>query len=1109
MAATTVISLSAVVPSASADEISGTVARVPANQLSQGAKHPVIVVLRNQHKDVPANSANMSRRTSLVRSEQQSLIAQAKQAGATKVHQFTAVNGFSATVTDAERDYLEQDPGVAAVVPDRAIRPARQEKTEPVTPKSAASAKAATAIGSGVCPADPTAPLLEPEALAVTNTAFSDASKPQAQNLATGKGVKVAFLADTIDPDNPEFIRADGSKVITDFQDFTPEGIGAPGSSREAFGDAASIAAQGRQTYDLSEAVSPLAPLPKGCTIRFRGVAPDASLLALKVGDARGVFATSAVVQGIDYAIKSPVDVINESFGGLPVPDDNTDPISLANDAAVAAGITVVASSGDGGEGNTVVSPSSDPLVISAAASTTLRLDAQSAFGPMPGWNGSWHNNNVASVGSSGVTENGRVADLMAPGDSGWAPCTPDPTRFFGCLNVQGKPSPVIQFGGTSQSAPLVAGGAALVIEAYAQTHNGARPSPALVKQILTSTATDEDHPSQMQGTGLLNTYAAVRAAQSVHDDKGSPAPQGNQLLVKATQLSATGQPGTATTLALPVTNLGGVAQTVTAQQRTLSAPDTDMRGAVALDATASGPTWVDGFGATRRYVAKTFTVPAGADRLDTSINYTLDSGFVVRLALLDPSGAIAGWSFPAALSGFAHIDVHDPAAGTWTAMMYASQSPAGYKDDVGFEFSTSHFVTSGKVSPASLTLAPGQSGTFQVTADTPAQAGDSSAAVVLDSANGPQVAVPLTLRSLVPLQNGRGSFSGVLTGGRGAALAQGNTFRFDVPAGQKDVGVSLSLRGDPDETVFGYLISPDGQILGKSTNVTADASGNPTGFADSLQTFHRDPAPGRWRFVAFFLDPLSGTTTQQPFSGQVTLNTVDISATGLPNSGSTTLPAGVPTTVTLSVHNTGVGVGSYSVDARTTGAEDLPLTAQSPATNLPLNPSVLTSYLVPPETTQLTGKVTGTIPATADLVQIEGGAEVLGRPDAGNVALASLSAPEVTPGQWLVAADATGPFTTPAAGTATLGLVAHTQAFDPSVTSSTGDPWLAAVSTAPAAVSPLSLNAGSTGTITVTITPSAPKGTVVSGRLYVHELNPVAGTGNELIALPYTYTVG
>src|SRR5206468_905968 len=105
-------------------------------------------------------------------------------------------------------------------------------------------------------------------------------------------------------------------------------------------------------------------------------------------------------------------------------------------------------------------------------------------------------------------------------------------------------PASIQQFGGTSQSAPLTAGAAALVIQAYKDTHHGARPSPDLVKRLLTSTATDLGHPASEQGAGEVDALAAVRAARSWQDANGAPGVQGTALVVDRTQLSVVGRPG-------------------------------------------------------------------------------------------------------------------------------------------------------------------------------------------------------------------------------------------------------------------------------------------------------------------------------------------------------------------------------------------------------------------------------------------------------------------------------------------------------------------------------------------------------------------------------------
>src|SRR5205823_4940017 len=106
---------------------------------------------------------------------------------------------------------------------------------------------------------------LDPEALWLTHTAFTNPATPQAQTIVTGTGVTVAFLADGLDIHNPDFIRPDGTSVFSDYQDFSGDGPDAPTGGAEAFGDASSIAAQGNQTYNVNDFVNAAHRRPVAC----------------------------------------------------------------------------------------------------------------------------------------------------------------------------------------------------------------------------------------------------------------------------------------------------------------------------------------------------------------------------------------------------------------------------------------------------------------------------------------------------------------------------------------------------------------------------------------------------------------------------------------------------------------------------------------------------------------------------------------------------------------------------------------------------------------------------------------------------------------------------
>jgi hypothetical protein len=105
--------------------------------------------------------------------------------------------------------------------------------------------------------------------------------------------------------------------------------------------------------------------------------------------------------------------------------------------------------------------------------------------------------------------------------------------------------------------------------------------------------------------------------------------------------------------------------------------------------------------------------------------------------------------------------------------------------------------------------------------------------------------------------------------------------------------------------------------------------------------------------------------------------------------------------------------------------------------------------------------------------------------------------------------ADPIGPFDAPSPGSVDFAAVVHTQSFNPDVTSSTGDYWLGGVRDQPPAFHPVTVDPGDDGTITVTLTPTAPKGTVVTGWLYVDDTTLSNNAGDELTYLPYSYTVG
>ncbi|HVT70065.1 MAG TPA: S8 family serine peptidase [Trebonia sp.] len=832
------------------------------------------------------------------------------------------------------------------------------------------------------------------------------------------------------------------------------------------------------------------------------------------------------------------MNVLNESFGGNPLPDTTQDVIKMFDDAAVRAGVVVSVSSGDAGTANTIDSPASDPAVISAGATTQFQALAQANIGGTRYFaTRGWLSDNISSFSSSGFDEEGGTVDLVAPGDLSWASCDPDAARYSDCTSDTGHPSAMEEAGGTSEAAPFVSGAAALVIQAYRKRHGGATPSPALVKQILLSTAADLGAPAQEQGAGLLNSYHAVQLAESY----GTPGRTGQTVLASAGQLTGSALPGAARSWTVSVTNEGARAQTVTMDTRSLNPASTSSAsGTVTLSDSASDQYTADS-GAKANYATFTFRVPAGQGRLDVSIAYPGSTAMVsqpVSVALFDPDGRVAADSEPQGVADYGSAEVRAPVAGVWTAVVSGYPASAGgYNGTVTWQESTQKFTSFGTVSPASLSLAPGQAGSFTVTA--PSAPGDQAGAVLLHSLSG-VTTIPAVLRTLVDVASG-GAFSGVLTGGNGrGALGTDDYYQFSVPAGTTALRAELALRDNPGtgNVVGAYLVAPDGDVQGYGQNF--DLSGAAAGRSNpDLTATALNPAAGRWTLVVAFAEPVTGTEVADPFSGNIAFAPAAAAAPATPLPDGTTLTAGTAVTIPVKITNESNAPQDYYLDPRldTTATVTLapfvfgvnaPFDAGSRTAAMPLPAGAAPSlYFVPSGTTAVRVTQTSTVPAMTDLATYTGGDPDVGLPGrltTGSLCATSVSetyAPAgapVTSGAWTPAPTECGPFTAAAPkGTATDTLTVTTAAFDPSVTSATGDleRLAQAVAAGSAAVKhAVEIPPGRSATVTVTFKPSGAAGTAVSGTLYLDTVQsgvPAYGqlSGDEVAALPYSYVVG
>ena len=1122
-----------------------------AAQLSKNADQHVIVIMKSQPAAARVGTSAQRTRTAGILAGQAPLMAELHAVHATGIRSYQLVNGLAAVVSAGEVARLKADSAISEVIPDVTIRGADPERAGPAADLPAAASAHTTAhslkakVIPGACSSGKAQ--LDPEGLALTGTASDNASQPTARSLGiTGAGVKVAYIADGLDPNNVNFIRPDGTSVFDkttggDYEDFSGDGPGQPTDGDEAFLDANTIAGQGIHVYNVQKFSAQADPT--ACNIQIEGVAPGASLVGLDTFSEDAISTTSGFLQAINYAVETDhVNVINESFGSNAFPDVSAlDAVDQFDNAAVAAGVVVSAATGDSGPFNTIGSPATDPAVISVGASTDFRFYAQTNYAAARYFAKGWLSDNISALSSGGFDEAGETVDIVAPGDLSFASC--DATaEFSGCTNFKGQPSAVEESGGTSESSPFVAGAAALVIQAYRTTHSGATPTPSLVKEILLSTATDLGAPATEQGAGLLNSYKAVQLAESIPTSSSAPKPVGSTLLKSVSQLHATGKPGTRAQWSVTITNTGAQSQAVALKGRSFG-PDHNVRTGKVRLTDAKSPKFANYEGLRNNYAVFHFKVPSGQNRLAASLAWpgnrsdclqnACQTGLNarVRLILIDPRGRLAAHSLPQGPGNFGTADVLHPVGGKWTGVLFGDvAADGGTNGTVSWRVATERFASFGSVSPSSLTLGPGQSRTVTVAARTPRSPGDASGAVVISSDHGAGgiSTIPVTLRSLVDVARG-GKFRGTLTGGNGRNNGQGQAeyYEFGVGAGVHNIAATVSLANDSADPVGAYLISPDGDALGYGQNSVAtgvNSSGTALSFRTekSLTAYALNPAHGTWTLVIDFAEPVLGNEVSQPYIGSVRLNRAKASATGLPDSTATELAPGKRVAVPVKITNRGAAPADFFIDPRLNGTAQLTLAPLDPpqtGISLPLEfePPL---YIVPAETSSVSVNVSASVPVMFDYTSVAGSPDLASSAsDAGTLCSATASGSytpaggSVTSGVWAVLPDECGPYATAAtAATASVSMTARSERFDTTIRSSVGDFWRASVNPS-TPFRTFVIKPGQTRTINVSITPSGAAGTHVSGHLYVDELFddvPPYGqaAGDELVALPYSYTI-
>lgn len=203
-------------------------------------------------------------------------------------------------------------------------------------------------------------------------------------------------------------------------------------------------------------------------TIGVVGVAPQVKLYGVKVLDRRGYGYLSDIIEGLDWAIKNQMQVVNLSLGG-----GGNDSFHQAIQRTVAAGVVVVAAAGN--SGGAVIYPAAYPEVI--AVSATDQSDT------------------LASWSCRGLE-----VDLAAPGVT---------------INSTWNNGFYKEASGTSMATPHVTGVAALVLFTPVGSWDASGDGnwqPAEVQAALEDTATDlgDSGKDNLYGAGLVNAKKAA-----------------------------------------------------------------------------------------------------------------------------------------------------------------------------------------------------------------------------------------------------------------------------------------------------------------------------------------------------------------------------------------------------------------------------------------------------------------------------------------------------------------------------------------------------------------------------------------------------------------------
>ena len=247
---------------------------------------------------------------------------------------------------------------------------------------------------------------------------------------------------------------------------------------------------------------------------QYMGMAPRVNILGVRVSDDFGMSVESDVINAMQWVLNNKstynIRVVNLSLNSSVWQSYHTSPLDAAAEILWFNGIVVVVSAGNNGTA-TLYPPANDPFVITVGATNDLNTAILT-------------DDVVASFSAYGADETGMAKpDLVAPGTNLIA-YLPEVNSLT--ISVEHPANRVdtnyFRMSGTSMSAPLVSGAAAILMQSNPNL------TPDQVKYRLKATANKSwpAYNATTAGAGYLDVYAAVKATTTQSANTGLPASQ-------------------------------------------------------------------------------------------------------------------------------------------------------------------------------------------------------------------------------------------------------------------------------------------------------------------------------------------------------------------------------------------------------------------------------------------------------------------------------------------------------------------------------------------------------------------------------------------------------